>query len=78
MLKFSLKKEHLNVNERFPCMTESDMIHDEDGNAADDLLAELVNACSGMGENDVQDRAITGTVPAEADGMPPLEPVQGL
>lgn len=64
MLKFSLKKDRLNVNERFPNTTENDMIPEDldlGEDAAADMLTQLADAVGGD-VNDILDRAIAATV----------------
>ena len=62
MLKFSLNKDHLNVNERFLDTTEKDMMPDDLENAATDLLAQVANASDASGVNDILDTVIAATM----------------
>lgn len=79
MLKFALKRDRLNVNERFPNTVEKDMIYDDltpvytsDRLPPPSLLAELADAISGSEMQNVLDRAIAATEPVAADDMPVL------
>ena len=74
MLKFSLKQDRLNVNERFPNTVDNNMLPDDlstDYPPASipptDLLAELADVVGGSKMQNVLDRAIVATEPVAAD-----------
>ena len=74
VLKFSLKRDQLNVNEWFPNASEKDMIPD---NLTPDyttgqpitpgLLTELADAVGGSNIQNILDRIIAATKPKEVD-----------
>ena len=77
MLKFSIKRDCLNVNERSPNTVENDMVLD---NLTPDytpnhpilpsILTKLADATDGSDIQNVLDRAIAATEPAAVDNQP--------
>jgi hypothetical protein len=77
MLKFSIKRDRLSVNERFPNTVENDMVFDDltpdytpDRPIPPSILTELADATDGSDMQNVLDRAIAATEPAAVDNQP--------
>ena len=81
MLKFSLKRDHLSVNECFPNTVEKDMNYNDltlvytPDALPTDILTKLMDVIGGSEMQNILDRAIAATEPRMAVDTPPTEEV---